>query len=151
MATSDSSGAGADPASFPFLGGVTRLLTEALGERLLGPIVDYLDLFGEHAVLEIPYGPTVTGDRAEGKVAIAAYMEKLRGAVWLEDMTLEALHDTGDIVVLEYHGTVLAVRNDVRFDQRYVATVALRDGRIDLFREYSNPLLAQRAFAKDAS
>ena len=140
-----------NPASFPFLAGVTRLLTAALGDRLVGPVEDYLDLFGEDAVLEIPYGPTTAGDRFEGKAAIAAYMEKLRGIVSLEAMRLEALHDAGATVVLEYRGTVLAVGNDVRFEQRYVATVTMRDGHIDLFREYSNPLLARRAFAKDAS
>ena len=151
MWAADGSGTGPGSALFPFLGGVTRLLTGALGERLVGPVEDYLDLFSKDAVLEIPYGPTAAGDRAEGKPAIAAYMEKLRGTVSLEEMTLEALHDAGGTVVLEYRGTVLAVRQDVRFEQRYVATIALRDGRIQLFREYSNPLLARRAFAEDAS
>ena len=151
MAVANGPEATEKPASFAFLAGVTKLLTEALGDRLAGPVKDYLDLFGADAVLEIPYGPTAAGDRAEGKAAITAYMEKLRGTVVLEEMTLEALHDAGDTVVLEYRGTVLAVGNNVRFEQRYIAIVGLRDGHIELFREYSNPLLAQRAFAKGAS
>ncbi len=137
----------ASPAPLPFLGGITRLLTTALGYRLAAGVEDYLDLFSDDAVLEIPYGATVAGQHADGKPAIAAYMEKLRGTVTLEDMTLEASHDAGGTVVLEYRGTVHAERNDTRFEQRYVAVVTLRNGRIALFREYSNPLLAQQAFA----
>ena len=140
----------ADP-TFPFLAGVTRLLTAALGGRLADPVDDYLDLFGADAVLELPYGDSIAGERVEGRSAIAAYMEALRGVVVLEDMTLEASHDAGEVVVLEYRGRVLAVRNDARFEQRYVAVVTLRDGRIARFREYSNPLLARPAFAERAS
>ena len=151
MAAADGSGSGRTPTPLLFLGSVTCLLTSTLGDRLKGPVEDYLDLFNEDAVLEIPYGQTSAGERVEGKAAIATYMEKLRGTVSLEAMTLEASHDCGETVVLEYRGTVLAVRNDVRFEQRYIAIVTLRDGRIALFREYSNPVLAQQAFSARAS
>ena len=138
----------AGPVTFPFLDGNTRLLRSALGERLASGIEDYLDLFRDDAVLEIPYGRTVDGERVEGKQAIAAYMERLRGTVTLDEMVLTAPPiEAGDTVVLEYLGTVHAERNDVRFGQRYVAVVTLIEGRIASFREYSNPLLAQRAFA----
>lgn len=134
--------------SFPFLDGNKRLLVEALGDRLAPGVADYLDLFTHDAVLEIPYGRTVEGDRAEGRAAIAAFMEQLRGRVTLESMTLGALHEAADgTVVLEYDGTVRAETAGVRFRQRYIAVVTLRDGRIAAFREYSNPLLVREAFA----
>ncbi len=134
--------------TFPFLDGNKRLLVDALGRRLAPGVADYLDLFTDDAVLEIPYGVTAEGDRVEGRAAIAAYMEQLRGHVTLEAMALRALHQATDgTLVLEYDGTVQAEAAGVRFHQRYVAVVALRDGRIAAFREYSNPLLAREAFA----
>lgn len=137
--------------TFPFLGDVTCFLTAALGDRLAGPAEDYLDLFGEDAVLEIPSGQTSISERVEGKAAIGATTEKLRGTVSLEAMTLEALHDGGDAVVLEYRETVLAVRSGVRGERRYIAVVNRREVHIALLREYSNPALARGTFAAGAS
>lgn len=140
---------------FPFLRSNTDLLKASLGDRLAPGVEDYLDLFRDDAVLELPYGATEAGDRVEGKAAIAAYMERLRGVVTLEDMRLTASYactagtagTAGETAVLEYVGIVHAEGKDVRFRQRYIAVVVVRDGRIALFREYTNPLLAKNAFA----
>ena len=142
--------------TFPFLAANKRLLQTALGDWLAPGVEDYLDLFRDDAVLEIPYGATEAGDRVEGKAAISAYMEQLRGKVTLEEMRLTASYVSpggegggaaGDTMVLEYAGTVHAEKREVRFRQRYIAVVTVRDGRIALFREYTNPLLARNAFA----
>lgn len=53
--------------TFPFLAANTRLLRTALGDRLAPGVEDYLDLFCDNAVLEIPYKATEAGDRLEGK------------------------------------------------------------------------------------
>ena len=76
--------------TFPFLDGNKRLLVDALGERLGAGVAD---LSTDDAVLEIPYGATVEGDWVEGRAAIAACMERLRGRVALEAMTLRACGD----------------------------------------------------------
>lgn len=143
--------------TFTFLAANTRLLQTALGHRLAPGVEDYLDLFRDDAVVEFPYKATEAGDRVEGKAAIAAYMEQLRGVVTLENMRLTASYacpaDAGgnaasDTVVLEYAGTVHAEKTGVRFGQLYIAVVTVRDGRIALFREYTNPLLVRNAFTR---
>ncbi len=134
--------------TYPFLDANTRLMKEALGGRLALGVADYIDLFTEDAVLELPYGSSPAGDRVVGREAIAAYMEKLRGTVTLENQQITATHACDDsTVVIEYDGIVLAERTGRRAQQRYVAVVTLKEGRIALFREYSNPLLVKAAFA----
>lgn len=130
------------------LRGATDLLRSALADRLRPRGADYLDLFADDAVVEIPYTAN-GGDRMSGRDEIAAYMGRLRGVVVLEAMTLKkAYWSTKDDVVLEYEGLVHALTTDRRFAQSYVAVVEIHDGRIKLFREYSNPLPAMQAFER---
>ena len=131
--------------SLPFLAGVTTLLTTALGDRLDPGVTDYLDLFTDDAVLEVPYAPAGPL-RLDGRDAIADAMEKLRGVVALEPMTLTGAVAQGDRTVLEYEGRVHVLKTDRRFEQRYIAVIGLREGRIALFREYANPLPQMEAF-----
>ena len=134
-------------ATFPFLDAVTRLLTSALGHRLAPGVGDYLDLFSEDGVLELPYAPDGVTHIA-GRAAIAAHLERIRGQIVLEDMTLKASYPSeGGRVVLEYDGIVHVLAADRRFPQSYIAVLQVVDGRLRLFREYLNPQAGAKAKA----
>ncbi len=128
-----------------FLDGTARMMCAALGDRLAPGVETYLDLFFDDAVAEFPYGRPIDGDRAEGKEAIAAYLEKRRGTAMQEKTTLTAAYGAGDTVVLEYRGAFRAAQHHSHFVQSYIAVVVMREGRIARFREYANPLLMQQA------
>lgn len=132
--------------SLSHLRGATELLRSALADRVRPAGADYLDLFADDAVIEIPY-PANGGDRMKGRDEIATYMGRLRNVVMLEAMTLKQAHwSIPDKVVLEYDGQVHALAIDRHFGQSYIAVIELGDGGIALFREYSNPVLAMQAF-----
>lgn len=128
-----------------YLDAVKDLLVEALGPRLAPGVRDYLDLFTEDGVLETPYAPEATR-RVVGAADLAEFVESLRGYVVLTEMRLRGNYPTGgDVVVLEYDGQVRQPRAGVSFEQSYVAVIRTRDGRVALFREYSDPQRAATA------
>ncbi len=131
---------------FPYLQAVTDLIRTALADRLDPAVRDYLDLFADDGVMETPYVRPGGSGRSEGRPAIAARMEALRGVVRLSDFALTATYPGADSqVALEYAGTVHLEQKGVRFRQNYVAVLHLRDGRLALWREYTNPLAAEGA------
>ena len=137
----------------PFLDAVKTLLVDALGDRLSPGVDDYMDLFSDEGVLETPYVPPGASSRWEGRAAIAAFLDTLRGVIRLADVRLTASYPAADgaTVVLEYEGTVHRERDGTQFSQRYISVVQLAAGRIVLWREYANPLAAQAAAPAQAA
>ena len=137
----------------PFLDAVKTLLVAALGDRLSPSVDDYMDLFSDEGVLETPYVPPGAPGRWEGRAAIAAFLDTLRGVVRLADVRLTASYPVADgvTVVLEYEGTVHLERDGTQFRQRYISVVQLAAGRIVLWREYTNPLAAKAATPAQAA
>lgn len=133
----------------PFLDAVKDLLVAALGPQLAPGVRDYLDLFADDGVLETPYVPPGSTSRLEGKPAITAFLGELRGVIRLADLSLLAAYPAQDGIttVLEYDGTVHLEKAGTQFRQRYIAVLQLRDGRLALWREYTNPIAAKTATA----
>lgn len=133
----------------PFLDAVRDLLVAALGPHLAPGVGDYMDLFADDGVLETPYVPPGSTSRLEGKPAIIAFLDKLRGVIRLADFSLLAAYPAQDGIttVLEYDGTVHLEQAGTQFRQRYIAVLQLNDGRLALWREYTNPIAAKAATA----
>ncbi len=135
-------------ATLPFLDAVKDLLVNALGSRLSPGVAGYMDLFAEDGVLETPYVAPGSTSRLQGKPAIAGFLDTLRGVIRLTDFRLLAAYPAQDgVTVLEYEGTVHLEKQSTRFQQRYIAVLQLRGGRLALWREYTNPLAAGTASA----
>jgi len=137
----------------PFLDAVKVLLVAALGDRLSPGVDDYMDLFSGEGVLETPYVPPGAPSRWEGRAAIAAFLNTLRGVIRLADVRLIASYPAADgaTVVLEYEGTVHLERDGTQFRQGYISIVQLAAGRVVLWREYTNPLAAKGATPAQAA
>lgn len=135
-----------------YLDTVKDLLIQALGERLAPGVPDYLDLFADDAVLETPYGLPDSRTRVVGRTDLAVFVESLRGYVELSDMTLRADYPSADgVVVLEYDGTVRQPERGLTFDQRYIAVIHTRAGRVTVFREYSDPSRVELAESRQTA
>lgn len=133
-------------ATLPFLDAVKDLLVDALGSRLSPGVVGYMDLFAEDGVLETPYVAPGSASRLQGKPAIAGFLDTLRGVIRLADFRLLAAYPAQDgVTVLEYEGVVHLEKQGARFQQRYISVLRLQDGRLVLWREYTNPLASASA------
>lgn len=134
---------------FPFLDAVKSLLVATLGGRLSPGVSDYMDLFADEGVLETPYLPPGSTSRLQGRQAIAGFLDKLRGVNRLSDFSPLAAYPAQDgaTIVLGYEGTVHLEKEGVQFRQRYISVLQLHDGRLALWREYTNPLTAKTATA----
>lgn len=131
--------------TLPFLQPVTDLVVSALGPQLRPGVSDYLDLFTDDGVLEVPYVPAGAERAWRGKAAIEQYLSGLRGTLEQRSMTLSSRLATDGRAVLEYTGEILRLDLGRSFVQDYVTVIELADGRIRLFREYSNPLRVSEA------
>ena len=131
--------------TLPFLQPVTVLVVAALGGRLSPGVADYLDMFCDDGVLETPYVPARASSAWRGKAVIADYLSSLSDTMVMQSMTLRSSRPTERGAVLEYSGDVYRSDHEVTFRQDYIAVIELRDGRIALFREYSDPLRVSEA------
>ncbi len=125
---------------FPMLQPVTEMTKRALGELLAPGVRQYLDMFHDHAVFEFPFD---TGGhvRIEGTAAMAAYLEDIEGTIVFDQFDLTAVHRIGEYgMVLEYGSQAHLAGSNVQFRQRYITVITTSAGRIDLYREYFNPL-----------
>ena len=104
-------------------------------------------LLHDDSVFDFPFrdeNPTL-----EGRAAI---MERLNTSMAVNfahlDFTVKAVHLCQDpnLVIAEYE-SVGKLRSGRTYRNRYVGMVRARDGRIELFREYLNPLAFARATA----
>lgn len=126
--------------TLPFLQPVTDLIVAALGGRLAPGVVDYLDLFRDDGILQTPYVAAGSQMEWRGKAAIEKFLSSMVGSMEQLSMNLTANLTTDRGAVLEYSGQIHRPDLSRSFHQDYVAILELGDGRLTVFREYSNPL-----------
>jgi len=137
--------------SAPLAGNLTTLdaiLREALGDQIGDEADGFIDMFADAGVLECPFAPPGALRRLAGRRAVAEYYERLTTIQGSDGMVQRAVYSVEDqgLVLLEYDGTVRNKRDGGTYRQRYLAIVAVADGRIILFREYWNPLPVVASF-----
>lgn len=130
----------------PHFGVAVSALTASFGDRLAPGISDFIDLFHDDAVIDVPFDGDGHSEPIRGRHAIAQMTIALRGILHFDSVTITQLHSTGqaDVVVCEYEAVL--TRSDLggQFARRYVAIATLREGRIAHLREYGGPFLPLR-------
>lgn len=116
-------------------------LREALGERLASGATTFLDMVSDDVVMEFPYAPPGAPARVAGRGALGAYLDAVAGMVSVDAMRVERVHaaEPPGAVVVELTGSGRS-RAGAPYEQRYVSVIDLRDGRIERYRDYWNPL-----------
>ena len=116
--------------------------TAALGPRLAAGLTTFPDLFTEDGVIEVPFDGDGTTPPIRGQQAIAAMVHALDGVLRFDEVAFTGVHDSPPAtVVCEYHALLHRADLGGRFHRRYIAVLALRDGRIAHLREHGGPLL----------
>lgn len=112
----------------------------------------WMDIWAEDAVVEFPYSPDPFPRRLEGKDAIYAYYKNVAPAFELREEKPFVTYLSSDprVGVFEISLGFFIRSTRKEYNQDYVCIVKVReDGRIVFYREYSDPLRAQRAFRPD--
>ena len=103
--------------------------------------------WSETAVLEVPFAPEPWPTRIVGNAAVLDYMHGVHTVLTGWHMGIDTLYDVGDgTVILEMHGEGTVVATGKPYKQNYIAVLKVADEKVDLWREYSNPLPVFEAF-----
>ncbi len=120
----------------------------ALTDRNAAAAIEMLD---EEAVLEMPY-PLAPGENRYGtrkmwgealRTYVAGIVER-NSQIGFTNMTW--YETTRGTVLLEAEGDLVRAKDGQSYRNRYVFLFETRDGRITLWREYFNPVVAARTF-----
>jgi ketosteroid isomerase-like protein len=107
-----------------------------------------IELLANDAVLELPLAPPGLPDRYEGKAAIGAFLggSQLFSRLEFHDVEVHTTTDP-DVAVVEFRSTGTFKATGADYANRYALVIRARAGRIELYREYFNPMALAGAFA----
>ena len=124
-------------------------LVSAHLERLIADPKGWLQLLADDAVVEFPYASSIirATSRLQGRAVIREYFAKaleLFDGLTLSQPTIHLTRDP-EVAVVEVHGSTIIKSTGKPYEQDYVMFIKSRAGRIVLYREYWNPLVAVSA------
>jgi uncharacterized protein len=111
-----------------------------------GRVDEWVDLFTEDAVYELPYALDGEPSRLTGKAELKSYMGDFPKAFRIKFVDLR-FHETVDpsLVVAEARGENVHLASGRPYNQTYVNVVETRDGRFTHFKDFMNPLVLMKA------
>ena len=113
----------------------------------------FTELWAEDAVQDMPFSPQGFPKRVEGKNALiehyAAWPEISGRANFTDNLVFHPMQDA-TMVFAEWHGDVEIIPTGRQYEQQYGGLFHVVDGKIELFREYYDPIVFKDAFGLDA-
>jgi len=110
-------------------------------------IDEWGELWAEDAICEFPFARDAEHRVYTGKDAIVAYTAAIMGRIRVDDverLRVMPLEDPEGVVIeAVIEARILPEGN--RYHQTYVAVCETKDGRIQHYREYFNPLVSEKA------
>ncbi|MGK7950598.1 MAG: nuclear transport factor 2 family protein [Xenococcaceae cyanobacterium] len=112
----------------------------------------FASVWAEDAVQDMPFSPNGFPKRVEGKANLiehyAAWPEISGKANFTDELVFYPLQDP-TMVFAEWRGEVEIIPTGRNYQQRYGGLFHVVDGKIELFREYYDPIVFQYAFGLD--
>ncbi len=109
-------------------------------------------VWAEDAVQDMPFSPEGFPKRVEGKANLiqhyAPWSEISGLANFTDNLVFYPMQDS-TMVFAEWRGDVEIIPTGRQYKQRYGGLFYVVDGKIELFREYYDPIVFQYAFALD--
>jgi len=128
--------------------GVLSLVEKQLDALRTGDIPAWLETWHDEGVIEFPFAPPGYNKRVEGKAAISEYMSGFPSKIKLDRLEvvsqLESVDGNQGFFEFTCKGTVVSTGKP--YDQHYVCMLQLKDGKVVLYRDFWNPLVAIEAF-----
>ncbi|MGW3350868.1 nuclear transport factor 2 family protein [Nonomuraea rubra] len=104
----------------------------------------FAGLWAEDGVLEFPFAQPGYPQRVAGRAAVEEYMRGYPDILDMREVTEKTVHQSVDpeVVIVEFEAAGFVVATGRPYRLRYVAVIAVRDGRIRSYRDYWSPLAA---------
>lgn len=111
-------------------------------------------VWAEDAVKDMPFSPEGFPKRVEGKEGLikhyAAWPEISGRANFTDNLVFYPMQDS-TMVFAEWRGDVEIIPTERQDKQRYGGLFHVVDGKIELFREYYDPIVLKYAFGLDGN
>jgi hypothetical protein len=110
---------------------------------------EWIELWAEDGTCEFPFAAEGVLRVYSGKPEILAYMAAAAGKIAIDSIAHFRVHPMLDpeVAAVELATNGRAVATGRPYNQRYVAFVEVKNGKIWRYREYWNPLISIEAFA----
>jgi ketosteroid isomerase-like protein len=121
------------------------MLFDALEGLERGDVKPWVDMFRDDGVMEFLFAPPGYPSRLDGKAAIAECMRTYPDHLSIERVVRSGVYHCGNVTVAEFACDATAVAGGNTFRMDYVGLLTVVDGKVKLYRDYWNPLVAIRA------
>lgn len=107
----------------------------------------FAGLWAENGVIEFPFAAPGYPPRVEGRAAIQEYLRDYPDILDIREIVQQVVHQSTDpeVVIGEFEVAGIVPRTGKPYRMRYVAVVTVRDGEIQLYRDYWSPQAAAEA------
>ncbi|WP_433518892.1 nuclear transport factor 2 family protein [Nonomuraea sp. CA-143628] len=104
----------------------------------------FAGLWAETGAMEFPFAPPGYPQRLEGRAAIQEYLRGYPDILDIREITEQVVHQSVDpeVVIAEFTAAGIVVATGRPYSLRYIAVITVRDGEIQHYRDYWNPLAA---------
>ncbi|MBW4508315.1 MAG: nuclear transport factor 2 family protein [Scytonematopsis contorta HA4267-MV1] len=109
---------------------------------------EWLKLWHENGVQDMPYSPKGFPKRVEGKTAVAKHYSALPtsvGRMEFPDLQIYSTKDPNTFWV-EFRGEIEVLATKKPYNNTYAGLFRFQDGKVILFREYYDPIVFTEAF-----
>jgi uncharacterized protein len=109
---------------------------------------EWLKLWAEDGVQDMPYSPKGFPKRVEGKAAVAKHYSALPtsvGRMEFPDLKIYPTTDPNKFFV-EFRGEIEVLATKKPYNNTYAGLFKFRDGKVTLFREYFDPIVFTEAW-----
>jgi ketosteroid isomerase-like protein len=129
-----------------------ELVGHALKLLLDKDMTAFAGLWAETGAIEFPFAPPGYPRRVEGRAAIQEYMRGYPEILDVQEITEQVLHQSvdPDVVIAEFEAAGRVVGTGMPYRMRYIAVITVRDGEIQHYRDYWNPLAAAETLGGSA-
>lgn len=128
------------------LSGFAELLRHGLGDLLTPEATNFVEMMTEDGIVEFPYAPDGAVHSVTGRAELNSYLEHLNGVIELLSFSEPRVHHTTDphVVILEFNAQGRGVKTAALYKQTYISVITVRNGHIEHYRDYWNPLVGQQ-------
>ncbi|WP_370676186.1 nuclear transport factor 2 family protein [Pleomorphomonas sp. PLEO] len=125
----------------------SAMLRSAIGDLLEPSAGSFLEMFAEDGVMEFPYAPPGSVKVLHGRSALADHLKRFPEILSIDGFSVPQVWrtDTPGTVILEMECKGRGIRTGEPYDQTYISVVTTKDGRIQRYKDYWNPLVVLRA------
>ena len=124
-----------------------EVFSKAMTAICAGDLEGWLAQCTDDIVVEFPFTPPGRPQRVEGKEAVRQYLTAYPGQIEFDAVTNLEVHQTvdPDTAVIEMTATGRVKATGAPYAMSYVVVLKTVDGRMALYRDYWNPLMALAA------